>query len=191
MAEETEDQVAAGADPPAETAAPPQGPALKLVFRAGLVVAVVAACSAAGMGLARLLRAPDEADAAAVPQTPGPGPHPAPGLPSADEEYGYYDLEPIVANLHDPRRSRYIRATITLATRKGDLSGVQSAVERRSPELKNWLIEYLSGQALDEVGGQKNINRMRREIRDSFNDQLWPNHRPLIHHVLFKQFVIQ
>jgi flagellar basal body-associated protein FliL len=68
---------------------------------------------------------------------------------------------------------------------------VRSQVDKRLPELKNWLAVYLAGRTLDEVRGAQSLNRVRREICDAFNEQIWPQQPPRIHHVLLKEFAVQ
>ena len=111
--------------------------------------------------------------------------------PSDDEEYAYYDMEPIVANPNVPRLERYIRATLTLAIRRDDLKKATKVIEKKMPELKSSLILYLSDCSLDEIRGTKNLNRILREIQDSFNERLWPNQRPLIVKVGYKEWIVQ
>jgi flagellar basal body-associated protein FliL len=113
----------------------------------------------------------------------------APSL--ADVEIAYFDLEPIVVNLNDPRQTRYLRVSLRFATSKDDHSAFVKIIEKRTPELRNWLIVYLADLSLEDIRGAMNLNRVRREIRDSINDRLWPEGRPLIGEVLLKEWVIQ
>ncbi len=114
-----------------------------------------------------------------------------PPVVDQDEEYIYYDLEPIIVNLNEPRLARYVRAALTLAIRKEDYNAAVKTVEKKMPKLKNSLILYLSDCSLDEVRGAKNLNRILREIQDSFNERLWPNQRPLIAKINCRDWTIQ
>ncbi len=108
-----------------------------------------------------------------------------------DENYSYYDLEPITVNLNEPRLTRHISATLTLVVNKEDYDKVAQAVEKKMPQLKSCLIVYLSDRTLEEVRGAENLNRILREIQDSLNNRLWPRGRGLIQRVDYKQWVVQ
>ena len=151
-----------------------------------VLVGVVALCSAGGFYIGNMLKSaeaspPDQQAVAAAPQAAGAG----------GKEYVYYDVESITINLDEPRLARYVRATITLAFHPENEAEVQAQVDKRMPELKNWLAVYLAGRTLDEVRGAQSLNRVRREICEAFNEQLWPQQPPRIHHVLFKEFAVQ
>jgi flagellar basal body-associated protein FliL len=105
-------------------------------------------------------------------------------------EFTYYDFEPIVVNLDEPRLARYVRVTLTLAVLGENHDTVTALIEKKKPELKNWVTTYFSSCTLDQVRGAANLNRLRREILDAFNQQLWPDQKPLISHVLFKEFAV-
>jgi len=126
--------------------------------------------------------------AAAPPVAPADA---AAGAQPPANDFIYYDFEPIVVNLDEPRLARYIRVTITLAIRKENASAVVALLEKRKPELKNWLTVFFASCTLEEVRGAPNLNRLRREILDNFSQQLWPEQKPLINHVLFKEFAVQ
>ncbi len=130
---------------------------------------------------------PGTADAALHEEAPPPAVPPS----AADGEVAYYDLAPIVVNLNDPRQTRYLRATLRFAMSEKDHADVVETIEKRLPELRNWLIVYLANLSLEEVRGAKNLNGIRRDIRDSMNDRLWADGRPLINEVLLKDWVIQ
>jgi flagellar basal body-associated protein FliL len=107
-------------------------------------------------------------------------------------QYSYYEFTPaVVVNANVPRRDRYIRATLILAIPISVFDKVSKQIEDKKPELMSWLTVYLSGLTLEEVGGRDNLDRIRTEIRDRLNEQLWPNSRGVIHHVLFKEFAVQ
>jgi flagellar basal body-associated protein FliL len=106
-------------------------------------------------------------------------------------EFGYYDFEPIIVNLDEPRLARYIRVTITLVIKAENHDAAKATLDRRKPELKNWLTTYFASCTLDNVRGAPSMNRLRREILDAFTQQLWPNQKPLVEQVLFKEFAVQ
>jgi flagellar basal body-associated protein FliL len=135
----------------------------------------------------------EPAPAAAPAAAPAPEPpvkeSPAPGGEKS-QEYVYFDFEPIVVNLDEPRLARYVRVTITLVIRVENHAAAKALLEKRKPELKNWLTTYFASCTLDGVRGSASLNRLRREILDAFTQQLWPNQKPLVEQVLFKEFAV-
>jgi len=189
MAEENENQAQAGAK--AETEASEGAGKGLLLLLIAVVVLVVAV--AAGYGLGTIFRGP--ADTQAAPKTDESQAQPAAlRKGSVRDDYDYIEFTPITVNLKEERLARYIRAGIILAIRKGDGNAHKDArklIEKKMPELKNWLNIFFSDCTLQDVYGKKKLNRLRREIRDSLNEQLWPNGEAMIHHVLFKEFAVQ
>ena len=44
---------------------------------------------------------------------------------------------------------------------------------------------------MEEVRGASNLSRIRREILDLLNEQMFPNAKPQISRVLFEEFQVQ
>jgi len=57
--------------------------------------------------------------------------------------------------------------------------------------MKHWLTLYLANQMIEDTRGEKNLVRMQTQIRDIFNQGLFPDTQPRIKNVLFKEFAIQ
>ena len=169
------------------------GSLAKTGIRLGLMAAVLAIGSVAGYGLGGLLGGPGGEEANQPPDDPSPEPvEPVGSRGSGTTDYEYFDFDAITVNLDLPPLNRYIRATITLAVRDDkDKDAALKKIENKKKEMHNWLTIYLSGLRIEDVRGPKNLNRIRREIQEAFNEQLWPNRRPLIDHVLFKEFAVQ
>ena len=110
---------------------------------------------------------------------------------TALDDLGYIDFEEVVVNLNERGAQRYVRVVVTLAVPKGEIATADERIKKRLPELKNELTVYLSGCTLEDVRGPNNLNRLRREIADLFNQRLSPDGALLISHVLFKDFQIQ
>ncbi len=108
-----------------------------------------------------------------------------------DGDFAYIDFEPIVVNLDEARLARYIRTAITLAVVQADHKEADRVIQRSMPEVRSWLTIKLAGCSLENVRGEKNLTRLCREIADALNARLWPNERPLIHHVLLKEVAVQ
>jgi flagellar basal body-associated protein FliL len=142
--------------------------------------------------------------AQAAAESPKPETETAPGAPEAKpeakpegekgnskaKEFAYFDFEPVIANLDEPRLARYVRVAVTLAIRADNLAAAGPVLEKKKPQLKHWLTVYFSSCKLDDVRGATNLNRIQREILDALNDELWPGQKPLIDQVLFKEFAV-
>jgi flagellar basal body-associated protein FliL len=149
----------------------------------GVVVVLVAA--AAGGVIGKLIGASPETASAGQAEVPPETEK------KQDGDLVYFDMEPITVNLNEPRLARYIRATLSLAINKKDNSKANEVIQQKMPELKNWLILYLADCSLDEVRGARNLSRILREIQDCFNEMLWPDGRPLITRVDYKEWAVQ
>jgi len=170
----------------------PSGAGKKLAIRVGLMVAVLGVGSAGGYTLGGLFAKGASPDPNDQPDEAGAFEEDFPASPAGgDEEFQYVDFEPIIANLNLPRLERYIRATLTLAIRKKNSEVALPKIEKKKAELRSQLTGYLSGQTLEDVRGPQNLNRIRREILEKCNGLAWPKGRPLIDHVLFKEFTVQ
>jgi len=103
-----------------------------------------------------------------------------------------YDLEPVIANLDEPGVTRYARVTITLQL-DPQMDQEKGAVflEKKKPILIDWLTTYIAGLSLERVRGTRNLSRIKKEVRDSFNELLFPEAKPFIRDILFKEFAIQ
>jgi len=163
-----------------------------------MAVAVVL-CAGAGLGLGRLFAGsstPQRAEQAKltqpedlkvdVPDLTGSGKLP-------NQKTWYYELEPVVANLDVPGITRYVRAAITLEI-SAEMDKQKYTVfldEEKKPILTSWLTIYLASLTLEDIRGDRNLRRIQSQILDSFNEKLFPDARPQIKHVLFKEFAIQ
>ena len=153
-----------------------------------ILAAAVVVMALMGFGVARMLSPSPEPVQAAGDEEPA-----EPPLEEFDmqAQFEYIEFGAVTVNLDEPRMARYLQALPILAVRKEHKTVVAKLIELKMPELNSWLTVYLHGCTLDDVRGTKNLNRIRRELRDAFNDQLFGNGRPLINHVLFKEFKIQ
>ncbi|KPJ76841.1 MAG: hypothetical protein AMK72_06020 [Planctomycetes bacterium SM23_25] len=163
-----------------------QWPLLAWVKFGALCVGLIVLAAAAGYGTGTLL-------SGAGAETTEPQPQPAEKVQpdTADQtQYKYKDFETITVNLDEPRLARYVRATITVAVEPEHYGEVEGLLDTKMPVLRDWLTVYLASCTLDDVRGSANLNRIRREICDAFNQRLWPDQKPKIHDVLFKEFTI-
>ena len=95
-----------------------------------------------------------------------------------------------IVNLSDARATRYLRVKILLAVDENRSSEIEDLLTRQKPFLKSWLIGYLADQSLKDVE-RSGVNRVRREVRDRFNEMLYPDGEERILDVLFDEYVVQ
>ena len=164
-----------------------------------IIVAVVVIVSAgAGFGLGRLFgsspqsqseQSTDGDSAQSQDQTDGSGDLTA---KEPQENWYYNDFEPVVANLNEPSVTRYVRVTLTLVMdSKVDQKKGTAFIEEKKPILTNWLTIYLASLSLSEIRGDRNLKRIQSQIVDGFNEKLFPDAKPQLKQVLFKEFAVQ
>ena len=104
-----------------------------------------------------------------------------------------YSFGDVVANLNEDRMNRYLRLGISLmieGTPKYEKEFI-TKMEKEKSVLTSWLFTYLADLGMDDVRGAAGQNRLRREIRNAFNETLFPDGQDRIHDVLFEEFSIQ
>lgn len=113
-------------------------------------------------------------------------------ISSGGKKSWLYTLDPVLANLNEVGVTRYVRATVVLVlSEKMDPINGQNFLDEKNLILINWMTTYLMGQNLEKVRGSRNASRIRREMRDQFNELLFPESTPLVIDVLLKEFVVQ
>ena len=191
MAEQEKAEKEKNVAPDAGKDAKPPGKVLPWVITA-LIVVVLAG---AGFAVGRLFgtRGRAQTVAAAEPARTGePVDQRVTGASKAADEGWFYDLDPVVANLNEPGVTRYARVALTLEVNgKAPQKETAAALDQKKPLMKHWLTLYLANQTLEAVRGEKNLLRMQAQILDGFNQALFPNTKPQIQHILFKEFAIQ
>ncbi len=182
---------------PAQTAAT-ETPATRGA-RGGIKPWLVAAmtvlvCAGAGFGVGRVFGTRGKAQTASAAGSTAPAEKshakPKPGAEGA--EPWFYDIEPIVANLNEPGVTRYVRIALTLEVGNGmePVAG-KELLDQKKPLLKHWLTLYLSNQTLEGIRGEKNLRQVQTQVADALNQGLFPNEKPRIVGVLFKELSIQ
>lgn len=160
-----------------------------------IMAVVVAVCAGAGLGVGRLFAGLRKTSTDESSQQVEPTDAHVTKTDSAAEgsqETWYYDLEPVVANLNEPGITRYVRATLTLEiSGEVDQKKGTALLEEKNPVLKNWLTLYLASLALEDIRGGKRLRRLQSQISDAFNEKLFPDAKPQIKRVLFKEFAVQ
>ncbi len=170
-----------------------------------IMAVVVVVCAGAGLGLGRLFAGSGEAQTAEPSQQSAerlPADRSAqpeglkadvPNLTGGDsQKTWYYNLEPVVANLNEPGVTRYVRAALTLEISSDvDENKGTGFIEEKRPLLTNWLTIYLASLSIEDIRGDKGLKRIQSEVLDAFNERLFPDSRPQIKKILFKEFAIQ
>jgi flagellar basal body-associated protein FliL len=149
----------------------------------------------AGFAIGRLFGARGGAQTVSAAERPNPPEGLAPQAPLEKPDTGeswYYDLEPVIGNLNEPGVVRYVRLGLTLEV-SDSMAEKDGApfFEQRKPLLKNWLTLYLNNLTLEDIRGERNLRQMQTQIADAFNQSLFPNAKPRVKRVLFKEFSIQ
>jgi len=104
----------------------------------------------------------------------------------------YYDLEPVIANLNVTDVTRYVRASLTLeVSSEVDEKNGSAFFDEKKPILTNWLTVYLASLGLDDIRGDRNLKRIQSQVLDAFNEKLFPDSKPKIISILFKEFAVQ
>jgi len=166
-----------------------------------MAVAVVV-CAGTGFGLSRLLAgvtnkkeqtasAKEQKGAEAKKSTEEKKPNEK-GSSAESIKIWYYDLDPVIANLNEPGATRYIRAVVTLqiAAELTPEKG-KAFLDEKKPLLINWLNIFFAGLNIEDVRGDKNQKIIQSQILDSFNEKLFPDAKPQVAGILFKEFAVQ
>ena len=169
---------------------------IKRILPIVIIIVIVGLCASAGFGLGRLL-APGPSD---LPESDSEAVEPDnTEITKADnkskddsKKVWYYDMEPVVANLNEPSVARYISLTITLQI-GSDLSEKdgRNLINEKIPILTDWLTVYLAGLGLEDIRGDKNLKSIQAQILEAFNEKLFPDSKPRIKQILFRNFAVQ
>ena len=162
----------------------------------GVIIAVVVVfCAGTGFALGRLFAGPGTPQ---VPEEYEQGQSAqmdtleAGGAADGSQETWYYDLEPVLANLDVADVTRYVKASLTLEINSDiDEKNGTAFLKEKRPILTNWLTVYLASLRLDDIRGDKSLKRIQSQVRDAFNDMLFPDSKPKIERILFKEFAVQ
>ncbi|MHC4757463.1 MAG: flagellar basal body-associated FliL family protein [Planctomycetota bacterium] len=166
-----------------------------------ILVVVVAGSAGAGIGVGRIFaRSKDKSQ---TEQQTTPAPEPQQQLESdailaedtsENPKSWYYDPPEsliIVANLNEPGVNRYVRMSLIMEVDPVvDQARGTAFLDEKKPVLVNYLTVYLSSLSIEDVRGDKNLKRIQTQIKDLLNEKLFPNAKPQIISILFKEFSI-
>ncbi|MHC4264400.1 MAG: flagellar basal body-associated FliL family protein [Planctomycetota bacterium] len=169
-------------------------------FLFGIILAVVVAISAgAGLGVGRIF-AKSKAQSAPTEQTTPMEQKQQLEIDklltesSAEDSKSWYypNLDPIIANLNEPGVNRYVRMSLIMEVNSAvDQVKGTAFLDEKKPLLVNYLTVYLSSLSIQDVRGDKNLKRIQSQIKDLLNEKLFPDSKPQITSILFKEFSIQ
>lgn len=109
-----------------------------------------------------------------------------------NDDYWYYELEPVIGNLNEPRVSRFVSISITLQISNAiNEKKCTALIEEKKPILTNWLNVYLMSLSIEDIRGDENIKKVQAQILDAFNDKLFPESQLRIENVLFRSIAVQ
>ena len=160
-----------------------------------IIAVVVVLFAGAGFGLSRLVTGSETTETAGASeqdQSVQVEDLTVAGSAAGSQKTWYYHLAPVVANLDVPEATRYIRVSLTLeiSSEVDEKKGL-AFIDERKPTLTSWLTVYLSSLSLEDVRGDKNLKRIQSQVLDTFNEKLFPDSKPQIKHILFKEFAVQ
>jgi flagellar basal body-associated protein FliL len=154
----------------------------------------VLVCAGAGFAVGRMFGARGKSQTASAATEIG-SPEKSYGRAKSKSENGepwFYDIEPMVANLNEPGVTRYVRVALTLEMSNDmEPAAGKELLDQKKPLLKHWLTLYLSNQTLESIRGEKNLLQVQMQITDALNQGLFPNGKPQIVNVLFKELSVQ
>ena len=116
----------------------------------------------------------------------------AKGSAAGFQKSWYYHLEPVIANLDVDDVTRYVKASLTLEVSfEVDEKNGRAFIDEKKPILTNWLTVYLASLGLEDIRGDSNLKRIQSHVLDAFNEKLFPDSKPKIMSILFKEFAVQ
>ena len=97
----------------------------------------------------------------------------------------------VIVNLAEERMTRYLRVKIVLEVVHEQEHEATEHLNKSRAALKNWLLGHMAGKTLKEVSGSVGMKRLQREIRERFEEVLYPEEPHPLRNVLFEEFVVQ
>lgn len=160
-----------------------------------IIVVVVVIFAGAGFTLGRLIAGSPTSQTAGASengQSPDLENIKAKGSKADSQKGWYYHLEPVIANLNVADVTRYVKASLTLeVSSELDEEKGTAFLDEKKPVLTNWLTVYLASLSLDDIRGDTNLKRIQSQVLDAFNEKLFPDSKPKIKNILFKEFAVQ
>ena len=153
------------------------GSVMGMIIWLVVVVASIGAGFAAPLVVARMMK---PADPKAQVEQPDP-----------NEEVEFIDFDEVIAVLGDSRMSRYLKLNFSLQVAQSQKLEVEKKIEARKAVLKNRIISHIAGISEKDINGEFGQNRLRRALRDYFNEILFDDGIERIQDVLFQELQVQ
>ena len=104
----------------------------------------------------------------------------------------YNELDPVVVNPDEPGATRFVRVGLILEiSNELDQVEAKAMLESKEPLMINWLNLYFKSLSLNQMENERDMNRILSQIKDGFNDILFPEAKPQVKNVLIREFNIQ
>jgi len=157
-----------------------------------IIIVVVVVFGGAGFTLARLLAGSPQSQTIGDTEQGQSENMDAEDSEEGSEKCWYYHMEPVIANLDVDDVTRYVKASLTLEISSDvDEKEGTAFIDAKKPVLTNWLTVYLASLHLEDIRGDSNLKRIQSQVMDAFNEKLFPDAKPKIKNVLFKEFAVQ
>lgn len=159
-----------------------------------IMAVVIAVMAGSGFVLGRLFAE------SSSPKTTGPSqenPQTEEIVPSGSDTgsgdtWHYNELESVVVNPDVPGATRFVRVGLILEMSSGlSEDEVTKLMKTKKPLLMNWLNLYFKSLTLEEMENASDLRRILSHIYDAFNEMLFPDAKPQIKRILFREFNIQ
>jgi flagellar basal body-associated protein FliL len=108
-----------------------------------------------------------------------------------DPKHALVSFDSVVVNVADGRYTRYLRVKIALVVDAKEEKNVKEALEKEKPFLQTWVLGFLQDRTMEQLHGSAGMNRVRREIRDEFNHQLFGDGPEKIKDILLPEYNFQ
>jgi flagellar basal body-associated protein FliL len=159
-----------------------------------LLGAVIAAGSTGGFALSQLMggQEPDNPVSVEKAEKKKDAENALLAAQQGQSSWSYDKIEPVLANLDEPGVTRYVRVTVTLEMSPDmDKAKGEEFLTARQMVLRDWMTTYFAGLSLEDCRGTRNLSRIKKEVVENFNKILFPDSRPFVESVLFKEFAVQ
>lgn len=111
--------------------------------------------------------------------------------PDPEEEVEFIDFDEVTVNLDEARFSRYLRINFSLQVAKSQREEIEAKILAKTTIFKNWIQVQVAEKTTEDLRGKYGRNRLRREIHDYFNKELFSDGIERIQDVLFREFHVQ
>jgi flagellar basal body-associated protein FliL len=111
--------------------------------------------------------------------------------PDPEEEVEFIDFDEVTVNLDEARFSRYLRINFSLQVAKSQRMEIEEKILAKTTIFKNWIQVQVAEKTTEDLRGKYGRNRLRREIHDYINKELFPDGIERIQDVLFREFHVQ